>query len=70
MSKPNYTGIYHMVSQDKFEEYLAALGKQEYLLLFSDSLCNLMLVLTLMFLLRLSSNLCEHEDDVSPFNLG
>ncbi|XP_052000187.1 retinol-binding protein 1-like [Xyrauchen texanus] len=25
MSKPNYTGIYHMVSQDSFDEYLAAL---------------------------------------------
>lgn len=28
MAKPNYTGVYHMVSQDNFEEYLAALGKQ------------------------------------------
>uniref|UniRef100_A0A8C1BRJ7 Retinol binding protein 1a, cellular n=1 Tax=Cyprinus carpio carpio TaxID=630221 RepID=A0A8C1BRJ7_CYPCA len=28
-----------------------------------------MLVLTVMFLLHLSSNLCEHEDDVPPFNL-
>uniref|UniRef100_A0A671QWU7 Retinol binding protein 1a, cellular n=1 Tax=Sinocyclocheilus anshuiensis TaxID=1608454 RepID=A0A671QWU7_9TELE len=25
MSKPNYAGIYNMVSQDNFEEYLAAL---------------------------------------------
>uniref|UniRef100_A0A8C2CZ15 Retinol binding protein 1a, cellular n=1 Tax=Cyprinus carpio TaxID=7962 RepID=A0A8C2CZ15_CYPCA len=25
MSKPNYTGIYNMVSQENFEEYLAAL---------------------------------------------
>lgn len=29
MSKPNYTGVYNMISQDNFEEYLAALGKQE-----------------------------------------
>lgn len=27
MSKPNYTGTFHMVSQDNFENYLAALGK-------------------------------------------
>ncbi|XP_056618315.1 retinol-binding protein 5 [Triplophysa dalaica] len=25
MAKPNYTGVYHMVSQDNFEGYLAAL---------------------------------------------
>ncbi|XP_057195315.1 retinol-binding protein 5 isoform X1 [Triplophysa rosa] len=25
MAKPNYTGVYHMVSQDNFEAYLAAL---------------------------------------------
>ncbi|XP_042164640.1 retinol-binding protein 1 isoform X3 [Oncorhynchus tshawytscha] len=25
MSKPNYTGTFHMVSQDNFENYLAAL---------------------------------------------
>lgn len=34
MSKPNYAGIYHMVSQENFEEYLAALGKQQYILWF------------------------------------
>lgn len=33
MSKPNYTGIYHMVSQNNFEEYLAALGKLQHFFL-------------------------------------
>ncbi len=27
MSKPNYSGTYHMVDQDNMDGYLAALGK-------------------------------------------
>lgn len=51
MSKPNYTGIYHMVSQNNFEEYLAALGKLQHFFLiyifnflsifFFSQFCNL-----------------------------
>lgn len=27
MSKPNYTGLYHLISQENMEQYLAGLGK-------------------------------------------
>jgi len=39
MSKPNYTGIYNMISQRNFEEYLAALGKLQYI--YFSQFCNL-----------------------------
>lgn len=32
MSKPNYTGLYHMTSQENMDEYLKALGKMKTLL--------------------------------------